>query len=196
MFCATRAWVLRFRPQWFRDSSGRFHWSCCAIRPSWHDAFGYPSSFRTTTSRHYRDRSLPLQKFFAAHRELHEPAAFRGYLKPTWNADCRVGGWTLSSPPLTGRVEDWRAGRPRYLDRSTSPAPSTSHATCLMARKRAEWTWTMVTMVGACSRTVGCSIAGISTSRAGRPSEAFIPICSGSCVPGMILRSSSPPSSG
>jgi threonine/homoserine/homoserine lactone efflux protein len=36
---------------------------------------------------------------------------------------------------LIYRVEDWRAGRPRYLDRSTSPAPSTSHATSLPARK-------------------------------------------------------------
>ena len=26
-------------------------------------------------------------KFFAAHRHLHEPAAFRRYLAPTWNVD-------------------------------------------------------------------------------------------------------------
>ena len=32
----------------------------------------------------------------------------------------------MPSPPLTGRVEDWRAGRPRCPDRSTFPAPSTS----------------------------------------------------------------------
>jgi hypothetical protein len=32
--------------------------------------------------------------------------------------------------PLSARVEDWRAGRPWYFDRSTSPAPATSHAAC------------------------------------------------------------------
>jgi hypothetical protein len=31
---------------------------------------------------------------------------------------------------LLGRVEDWRAGRPRCPGRSTFPAPSASHATC------------------------------------------------------------------
>ena len=29
-----------------------------------------------------------------------------------------------------GRVEDWRASWPRYPDRATFPAPSTSHAAC------------------------------------------------------------------
>jgi Putative transposase len=36
-------------------------------------------------------------KFFAAHRDLHEPAAFRRYLAPAWNADCRVDG-DVSAP--------------------------------------------------------------------------------------------------
>ena len=31
---------------------------------------------------------------------------------------------------LPGRVEDWRASWPRYPDRATFPAPSTSHAAC------------------------------------------------------------------
>jgi len=42
----------------------------------------------------------------------------------------RLNSMRLQGATLAGRVEDWRAGRPRYLDRSTSPAPSTSHATC------------------------------------------------------------------
>jgi hypothetical protein len=44
----------------------------------------------------------------------------------------QIGEWRGALQPraLSGRVEDWRAGRPRYPDRSTSPAPSTSHATC------------------------------------------------------------------
>ena len=31
---------------------------------------------------------------------------------------------------FSGRVEDWRASRPRHPDRATFPAPSTSHAAC------------------------------------------------------------------
>ena len=31
---------------------------------------------------------------------------------------------------LPGRVEDWRASRPRHPDSATFPAPSTSHAAC------------------------------------------------------------------
>jgi hypothetical protein len=47
---------------------------------------------------------------------------------------CRVGGGALGRPraglrPPLSRVEDWRAARPCF-DRSTFPAPSTSHATC------------------------------------------------------------------
>ncbi len=38
-------------------------------------------------------------KFFAAHRHLHEPAAFRRYLAPTWTVDCRVGGDVVAVPP-------------------------------------------------------------------------------------------------
>jgi hypothetical protein len=34
----------------------------------------------------------------------------------------------VASNKISGRVEDWRAGRP--LDRATSPVPSTSHAAC------------------------------------------------------------------
>jgi len=35
-----------------------------------------------------------------------------------------------SNLPNVGRVEDWRASRPRHPDRATFPAPSTSHAAC------------------------------------------------------------------
>jgi Putative transposase len=45
-------------------------------------------------------------KFFPAHRHLHEPAAFRRYLKPAWSADCRVGGdVTIPTPHRPGRAD-------------------------------------------------------------------------------------------
>src|SRR5229473_7218570 len=40
----------------------------------------------------------------------------------------RVTGGGRPPPVPTGRVEDWRAGRP--LDRAAFPVPSTSHAAC------------------------------------------------------------------
>jgi hypothetical protein len=41
-------------------------------------------------------------------------------------------GYNLAVAELraNGRVEDWRASRPRHPDRATFPAPSTSHAAC------------------------------------------------------------------
>ena len=54
----------------------------------------------------------------ATHRDRGEP---RGSAH-------RVTGGGRPPPVPTGRVEDWRAGRP--LDRATFPVPSTSHAAC------------------------------------------------------------------
>jgi len=63
---------------------------------------------------------------------------------------CRVGPGNFTPKPLTGRVEDWRAGLGRslyslfsrpfrlrvshYLDRATFPAPATSNAACGFSR--------------------------------------------------------------
>src|ERR1700756_3692400 len=44
------------------------------------------------------------------------------------SANLIAGDGTKNGFP--GRVEDWRASRPRYPDRATFPAPSTSHAAC------------------------------------------------------------------
>ena len=44
--------------------------------------------------------------FFSAYRHLHEPAAFRRYLAPAWNADCRVGGdVAIPTPHRPGRAD-------------------------------------------------------------------------------------------
>jgi hypothetical protein len=44
--------------------------------------------------------------FFSAYRDLHEPAAFRRYLAPAWNADCRVGGdVAVPTPHRPGRAD-------------------------------------------------------------------------------------------
>ena len=44
------------------------------------------------------------------------------------SANLIAGDGTKNGFP--GRVEDWRASWPRYPDRATFPAPSTSHAAC------------------------------------------------------------------
>ena len=44
------------------------------------------------------------------------------------SANLIAGDGTKNGFP--GRVEDWRASRPRHPDRATFPAPSTSHAAC------------------------------------------------------------------
>jgi hypothetical protein len=44
--------------------------------------------------------------FFTAHRHLHEPAAFRRYLVPVWNTECRVdGGVAVPIPHRPGRAD-------------------------------------------------------------------------------------------
>src|SRR5207302_2816498 len=44
--------------------------------------------------------------FFTAHRHLHEPAAFRRYLAPVWNTECRVdGGVAVPIPHRPGRAD-------------------------------------------------------------------------------------------
>ena len=80
-----------------------------------------PDSSQQVLQRH---ETAPQTRFLGAHSNpevaLQVPRAVERVSRPT----------ELHRQPLAGRVEDWRAGRPRYLDRSTSPAPSTSHATC------------------------------------------------------------------
>jgi Transposase zinc-binding domain/Putative transposase len=44
--------------------------------------------------------------FFTAHRHLHEPAAFRRYLVPVWNTECRVDGdVAVPIPRRPGRAD-------------------------------------------------------------------------------------------
>jgi hypothetical protein len=58
-------------------------------------------------------------------------AVGRTYLLPplSFGGASLVRPWLRLHTPLIGRVEDWRAGLGRP-DHATSPAPSTSHATC------------------------------------------------------------------
>ena len=67
--------------------------------------------------------------FFGNLAPLADRRAFQHHLSPVRHKRCRVGG-NVAVPPLTGRVEDWRAGLAELFDCATFPAPSTSHAAC------------------------------------------------------------------
>jgi hypothetical protein len=92
-------------------------------------------------------------KFFAAHRHLYEPAAFRRYLAPTWNVDCRQDPLPLEGLPGRQPSEDhgprgWRvypplpdpcaAGRvsPHSLLRLPRQLPSCAEARALSGTAR------------------------------------------------------------
>ena len=57
---------------------------------------------------HYLTRAFAAGtlNFFSAHRHLHEPAAFRRYLAPVRDTDCRVGGDVIApTPHRPGRAD-------------------------------------------------------------------------------------------